>query len=74
MALPNGADIQELIDGLTILKTYKSDAQVVTSAFQVLIPEVLVASISGPDQTSLDSKNWLQHPVYLCYYYPCYPS
>lgn len=74
MPLPPGADIQELIDGLEILKPYQDEANVVCHTYMVMVPEILVADVSGGDQSTLAGLNWLEHPVYACYYYPCYPE
>lgn len=74
MSTFNGSDLQELIGGLTILRPYKTDAKVVAKTYMVLVPEVLVADLSGPDAFALTAMHWETHPVYECPYYPCYPK
>lgn len=62
--------VSDLIDGLDILMTYDSDAPVVSQAYMVMVPKILQATLSGPDQTAIEALGWVLHPVYLCYYYP----
>lgn len=63
--------IQEILDGLAILKTYNADAPIVAHAYILAIPGILFADVTlGTDAADLAALNWKQHPVYLCYYYP----
>ena len=74
MSTFDGSDAQELIDGLAILRPYKTNAKVVSKTYMVLVPEILAADISPPDFGALSVRNWEVHPVYDCMYYPCYPK
>ena len=62
--------ISNLISGIDILLTYNSDAPIVTHAYMTMVPKILQAAMSGPDQTAIEALGWVLHPVYLCYYYP----
>jgi hypothetical protein len=62
--------ITELLAGLEIIKTYNSDAPVVANPYIITVPAVKKAAMSGPHQTAMDGYGWIEHPVYLSYYYP----
>ena len=62
--------IEDLLDGLEIIQKYNTSAPVVANAYMIMVPKVLKADLSGPDQTLMDGLGWVEHPVYLCYYFP----
>ncbi len=62
--------ITELLAGLEIIKTYNADAPVITTAYIITVPAVKKAAMSGGHQTTIEGLGWIEHPVYLSYYYP----
>jgi hypothetical protein len=62
--------LDELRDGLEILKTKNADAPVVTTAYIITVPAVKKVDLSGGEQTAIEALGWVEHPVYLSYYYP----
>ena len=62
--------ITELVAGLEIIKTYGADFPIVSNPYIITVPAVKKAVMSGGDQTTMDGLGWLEHPVYLSYYYP----
>ncbi len=62
--------LTELLNGLQLIKTYNTDAPVVTHAYLVCVPKVLVADMSSAHQSLMDGWGWKSHPLYKCYYYP----
>ena len=61
--------ITEILAGLSLLKTYDADAPIVTQAYILAIPAILVGDVSAPHQASLTALHWYEHPLYGCYYY-----
>ncbi len=61
--------VSDIIDGLDILAAYDADAPIVSQAYMIMVPKILQAALSGPDQTAIEALGWVLHPVYLCYYY-----
>jgi hypothetical protein len=63
--------ITNIIEGLTILKTYNTDAPIVTQAYMLSIPAIPFSSVTtGTDADDLAALGWVEHPTYSCYYYP----
>ncbi len=62
--------IDELLAGLEIIKTKNADAPVVTAAYIITVPAVKKADLSGGEQSTIEALGWVEHPVYLSYYYP----
>jgi hypothetical protein len=64
--------ITELMAGLEMIKLKNSDAPVIANPYVVTVPAVKKADFSSGDQTIMDGLGWLEHPVYLSYYYPAF--
>lgn len=62
--------ITELLAGLEMIKAKNSAAPVVASPYIVMVPAVKKTAFSGGEQTTIEGLGWIEHPVYLSYYYP----
>jgi len=63
--------IQNLKEGLTIMKKYKEAAPVVSHPYMIMVSAVKDPDIlDADDKTALGVLGWVLHPVYNCYYYP----
>lgn len=63
------AMLDDIIDGLEVLKTYDAKAPLVTQAYYLSVPAIVASSVSGPDQATLAGLNWLINSEYDYYYY-----
>jgi len=65
--------ITDILAGLAILKAIDPTAPIVTQAYILAVPAIKVADVllrPGTEDADLRAADWMEHPVYLCYYYP----
>lgn len=62
--------IDELIDGLKLIRAKNADAPVVTQAYIITVPAVPQTAFTGMEQDMMVAWGWLVHPIYQSYYYP----